>query len=146
MTQPAAPAPKYSPLARAGIAIAVIIGLIVLFNAVTGAIKKSSLASGASTGSSQEASDDREPVTFSGEGQTDTTKQPMSGDYSVSWQTLGDCYYGADLEDGGHDILSAEGVGSGTTNVYGLEPSEYYLQMITGPVPSCGWTITFTPA
>jgi hypothetical protein len=33
----------------------------------------------------------------------------------------------------------------GDTNLYNLEATEYYIDMITGPAPGCPWTVTFTP-
>lgn len=75
----------------------------------------------------------------------------LNGDYSVNWKTLGSCYYSATLKSGGDglsdpDAFTADNEASGTNNVYGLKAAEYYLDVTTGPVPSCGWTVTLTPA
>jgi hypothetical protein len=87
-----------------------------------------------------------DPITFSLEGDGNSAKVFMQGDYSLSWQTAGDCVYYADLEDGGGSLFSASAATSGSGFVYGLSGAEYYVQMITGPAPDCGWSVTFTPA
>jgi len=84
------------------------------------------------------------PVSFTLAGDGNTAKAEMGGDYSFEWETAGDCYYGADLEDGHESLFTADGATSGTGYVYGLDPGKYYVEMITGPAPGCGWTITFT--
>lgn len=38
-------------------------------------------------------------------------------------------------------ILDANESKTGTTNAYGLEPGQYYIQAISG----CDWTLTLTP-
>lgn len=79
-----------------------------------------------------------------------SAKTALRGDYAVSWKTLGDCYYSADLraEDSSlraKTVFTADKVGSGTGNVYGLSADEYFLHVITGPAPGCGWSVTLTP-
>ncbi|WP_160664984.1 hypothetical protein [Pseudarthrobacter sp. ATCC 49987] len=78
-------------------------------------------------------------------------KFALKGSYSVTWTTLGSCYYSATLktEDrpvGGETAFSALHEASGTGNIYGLKAAAYYLDVITGPAPNCGWTVTLTPA
>lgn len=87
-------------------------------------------------------------VTFAAEGEGSSAQAVLSGDYVITWQTFGDCYYSADLE-GGSDFLppqvfTASTATSGTNNVYDLDDGEYYVEVITGPAPGCGWTVTFT--
>ena len=93
----------------------------------------------------------RAAVTLSGDGEMTSKKVLLTGDYSVSWKTLGSCYYSATLKSGGNglsdpDAFTADNEASGTNNLYGLKAAEYYLDVTTGPVPSCGWTVTLTPA
>jgi hypothetical protein len=90
-------------------------------------------------------------VTLSGDGEMKSKRVALKGDYSVSWKTLGSCYYSADLESGsgsglGESVFTAsDRPTSGTNNVYGLEAGNYYLDVITGPAPRCGWSATLTP-
>ncbi|WP_234752504.1 acyltransferase family protein [Arthrobacter ramosus] len=89
-------------------------------------------------------------VTISGDGQMASKKVALKGDYSVSWKTLGSCYYSATLKSGADSLrdpeaFTADHEASGTNNVYGLKATDYYLDVITGPAPSCGWTVTMTP-
>lgn len=88
-------------------------------------------------------------VTLSGDGKMKSKKVPLKGDYSISWKTLGSCYYSADLENGGawgESVFTAsDRPHSGTSNVYGLDAADYYLDVITGPAPKCGWSVTLTP-
>lgn len=87
---------------------------------------------------------EREPVTVGADGDGNSEKFILTGDYKVVWETFGDCFYGADLEDGGGSLFSASDVTAGETFVYGVDGS-YYVQMITGPAPNCGWSVTFEP-
>lgn len=87
-------------------------------------------------------------VTLSGDGKMNSKKVTLEGDYGVSWTTLGSCYYSADLKDGGawgKSVFTADEALSGTGNVYGLQATDYYLDVITGPAPGCGWSVTLTP-
>lgn len=79
-----------------------------------------------------------------------SAKTPLSGDYAVTWKTLGDCYYNADLRAkdtslGAKTVFTAAKAGSGTGNVYDLNADDYFLRVITGPAPGCGWSVTLTP-
>lgn len=88
-------------------------------------------------------------VTLSGDGEMKSKKVRMEGDYSVKWKTMGSCYYSADLENGGNRgesvFTASDRPHSGTGNVYGLAAAEYHLDVITGPAPGCGWSVTLTP-
>ena len=90
----------------------------------------------------------QEIVTFSGEGELNTDKVSMAGDYAVSWETFASCYYSAEVEGdsgGGEQAFTASDPYVGSNNIYGLAADSYYLQVITGPAPDCGWSVTFTP-
>lgn len=94
----------------------------------------------------QPTPDTREPVTLSGEGEGATAKVALAGDYVVSWSTAGSCFYSASLDgDVAQEVFSASAATTGTNNVYGIPAGDHYLDVITGPAPSCGWTATFTP-
>jgi hypothetical protein len=87
-------------------------------------------------------------ATFAGDGNGTSAPQPLAaGDYKIEWSTLGDCYYGADVEsDSSTDqAFTADTIGTGTNYVYGLAGGDYRLEVITGPAPSCGWSATFSP-
>lgn len=89
-------------------------------------------------------------VTLSGDGEMNSKKVALNGDYSVDWKTLGSCYYSATLKTGegttgGETAFNAYHEASGTGNIYGLKSADYYLHVITGPAPSCGWSATLTP-
>jgi hypothetical protein len=75
-------------------------------------------------------------------------KVALEGDYVVSWTTLGSCYYSADLvvgDSSGKTAFTATEALSGTGNIYDLKAADYYLRVITGPAPRCGWSVTLTP-
>lgn len=87
-------------------------------------------------------------ATLSGGGNMNSEKISLKGNYGISWTTLGSCYYSATLiRDGrrGESAFTASDALSGTGNVYGLEAGDYHLDVITGPAPNCGWSVTFTP-
>ena len=90
------------------------------------------------------------PITLTGEGEMNSAKTALRGDYAVDWKTLGDCYYSADLRAketslDAKTVFTAAKAGSGTGNVYGLNADDYFLKVITGPSPDCGWSVTLTP-
>lgn len=86
-------------------------------------------------------------VTWQGDGQMDSDVAHLAGNYRLDWETLGDCFYAGDLEGGRlrPSVVSSNGIGTGTTNLQDLAPGDYYLQMITGPSPDCGWKVTLSP-
>ena len=87
-------------------------------------------------------------VTVSAEGDGNSAPFELEGgDYLASVQIGGDCYYGIDLEplaDGvrSKDIGTWDEAGFGENYLYGVEGGSYYVQAITGPVPSCPWSVT----
>jgi hypothetical protein len=88
-------------------------------------------------------------VTLAGDGEMNSKKVALEGDYAISWKTLGDCYYSASLKGGdtliGPSAFTADAVTSGTGNIYDLKATDYYLDVITGPAPTCGWSVTLAP-
>lgn len=89
--------------------------------------------------------DARQPVTWEGQGDGSSARAALEGDYAVAWETFGDCTYYGDLEDGGEDLFSASDITTGTNYIYGIAAGEYYIDVITGPAPGCGWKVTLTP-
>lgn len=86
-----------------------------------------------------------DPVNLTGEGETTTAPFELQGDYRVAWTTAGDCYYNVDLEGGlGTSLFTADTPTTGETFVYDTAGT-YYLDVITGPAPGCGWSVTFDP-
>lgn len=87
----------------------------------------------------------RSIVNFSGEGETiGTEKRILGGDYKISWETFGNCYYSADLSSG-ESLFTAGDLASSNSYLYDLAEGEYFLKVITGPVPNCPWQISFLP-
>jgi hypothetical protein len=100
----------------------------------------------ASPTSSQESATARATITCAGTGDGNSAKQPLSGDYQVTLDALGDCFYGGDLEgSGSEDLPTIMKSGTVTSSLYGISAGDYYVDMITGPSPGCGWTLTLTP-
>ena len=94
------------------------------------------------------ASAPQDTVTLSGDGELSTNKVHMAGDYVVSWETFASCYYSADVKgdsSGSEQAFSANDPFVGSNNIYGLPADDYYLKVITGPAPMCGWSVTLTP-
>lgn len=88
-----------------------------------------------------------QPRALSAGGEQTTASFPLAGgDYTAAYSFGGECYYSVDLEASG-SVSAGTGNGpvEGTTNVYGLRPGDYHLQVITGPDPDCPWTVTLTP-
>lgn len=89
-------------------------------------------------------------VTLSGGGEVNTDPFLLEGgNYKVTYNFSGsDCFYGAFLQPtnndnaSGHSIASGTGPFSGETNLYDVDPTEYYIQLIGGQ--NCPWTITLT--
>jgi hypothetical protein len=87
----------------------------------------------------------RSVVNFSGEGETiGTEKRILGGDYKISWETFGKCYYAADLSSG-ESLFTAGDLASSNSYLYELVEGEYFLNVNTGPVPNCPWQISFVP-
>ncbi len=127
---------------------AIAIGVIVVVLAVGSALirPKPSSTSDAPSSSTQQHADDRQSVTMAADGDGNSAQFHLEGDYAVSWQTTGDCSYYADLEGASHEgLFSASAAATGDGFVYSMPAGNYYVQMITGPVPRCPWTVTLTP-
>jgi hypothetical protein len=80
------------------------------------------------------------------------------GNYTVSWTATDrsgaysvGCYHGGTLEAVdksqfffemiGNDMVDAGSSSSGSTELYGVRPGSYYLDMSSG----CDWVVTITP-
>jgi len=88
--------------------------------------------------------DGRVAVVFEAQGGGKTAPQEMAGDYAVSWETFGTCYYSAELDDEfSFDILTVHGVTSGTNYLYDIPAGSHFVEMMTGP--ACGWRAEFAP-
>jgi hypothetical protein len=101
-------------------------------------------------GSTSDAAPGEDVVTVNGPG--DQNSEPFvlkGGDYAVSYNFSGDCFYGAFLSrtvDGNpvEDIASGSGPLQGETNLFALAPQEYFVDMTANNSDGCPWTITFT--
>jgi hypothetical protein len=88
-----------------------------------------------------------QPLTWKGQGQQSTSVfQLAGGDYTETWRFSGACFYGGNLnpKDGspGQTLGSGMGPVSGSDNLYNVAAGTYYIEMISGPPPSCPWTFT----
>ncbi len=87
-----------------------------------------------------------ETVTLSGDGDGNTAPFELAGgDYYVTLTTRGPCYYAVDLNplpDGRRTSLPRmDEAGQADTYLYGVEAGRYYVSVITGPPPRCGWEL-----
>ncbi|MDY0910893.1 DUF2510 domain-containing protein [Microbacterium sp. CFBP9034] len=90
--------------------------------------------------------DRRATVVWEGQGEGASAKAILEGDYVVTWEAVGSCYYSATLDDEAFEnVFTASDAATGTNNLYGLEAGEHFVSVITGPAPDCGWRVTFTP-
>jgi hypothetical protein len=93
-----------------------------------------------------------EPIVQSGVGvQLTAPFEVPAGDYAVHYAFSDDCYYSSNLVPVGGETYDGFDLGSGTgpvegdTYAYGVEAGEYYIDLNTGPAPSCPWEFTLTP-
>ena len=83
-------------------------------------------------------------IRLSGTGQTNTDPFVLkAGSYKATLKVTGPCFYFTSLEStaGGsslNTIANATAKETVTSNLYGVKAGEYYVQVITGPAPSCG--------
>jgi hypothetical protein len=61
--------------------------------------------------------------------------------------TTGGCYYAFDIDDTAdgatqENLGSHDGADSTSTRIYAVPSGTYFLDVITGPSPSCPWTVT----
>lgn len=88
------------------------------------------------------------PITVSGTGISNSDPfQLNGGDYHIAWTATPDhdigCYHGASLaptvgtgsEHLVNELLDSAAPMTGTTNVYGMEPGQYYINASSG----CAW-------
>jgi hypothetical protein len=91
-----------------------------------------------------------ESVTFSAQGQQTSAPQNLrGGNYKVHYVFGGDCAYYASLKGVSNgvdklDLATGSSKTAGDTYAYGLPSGAVYIDMNTGPSPSCPWTITLT--
>jgi hypothetical protein len=96
----------------------------------------------------------RKAVTVSGKGISKSKTFNLAGDYEVTWTAQADshvgCYHGASLarKDGEYvdgtlvnEIFKDAKKHTGTTNLYGLDATAYYVDASSG----CSWSFTFAP-
>lgn len=91
------------------------------------------------------AANSEAPQSFSGEGEQRTPPFQLNAQsYQTSVNVGGDCFYAFDLRhlDGS---LAAGLDRAEASNLYGIEPGEYYLEVTTGPAPGCPWSVSLTP-
>jgi hypothetical protein len=85
--------------------------------------------------------------TLTGTGANKTESFRLNGDYTVTLNTASDCYYGFSIDrtsDGNMEehLGSHDGADSTSTRIYAVPSDSYFVDVITGPSPSCPWTVT----
>lgn len=87
-------------------------------------------------------------VELSGEGDEVTPSFELNGgSYLVEWSFDAECSYSAWLEDDRgpvEQLANADGPASGETHVHGVDPGEYFVDMIADNSTGCPWSITLT--
>ena len=143
MTAPLTPSKPF-PWQRGVIAL----GVLLVIGLIWGATRSDPQAPSVSSVPTASA-DTRLPVALSGDGEANSEKVEMHGDYSFVFEVTGSCYYSADLNpDEGRAVsvfTASDQPQTGDGYVYDLD-GIYYLRMITGPSPACGWSISFSPS
>jgi hypothetical protein len=86
-------------------------------------------------------------TTLKGTGEKSTNPFQLNGDYAVVIRTSGDCYYAFDIDrtSDGHtqeSLGSHDGEDDTATRIYAVPSGSYFIDVITGPSPSCPWTVT----
>jgi hypothetical protein len=129
------------------------IGVVAVLGLVFGSDLLDSLDSGPTTfdevsptlgGSSEQVSVSR---TLEGGGERATEAFRLEGDYVVTITTGSDCFYGFDLDNADtsrteESLGLMDEPGSMTTNLFAIPSGRYFIDVITGPAPSCPWTVT----
>lgn len=92
-----------------------------------------------------------ESVTLEADGDRTTDIFRLSGgDYTVTYNYSGDCFYGPSLESHDEDFAKQESLPSGSgpvsgeDNLFNVAPSDYFIDMISGSPPDCPWSVTLT--
>lgn len=90
-------------------------------------------------------------ISISGVGEENSDPFVLGGgDYAVSYNFSGTCQYGAFLEPTNNDNIFGESIAngggpiSGETNLFDIDPTEYFVNMIANTSQGCPWTVTFT--
>lgn len=102
-------------------------------------------------GSISDAPVGADSISISGSGEENSDPFVLGGgDYAVSYNFSGTCQYGAFLEPTNNDnifgesIANGDGPISGETNLFDIDPTEYFVNMIANTSQGCPWTVTFT--
>lgn len=74
-----------------------------------------------------------------------------AGRYKATFSFKAGCAYYVDLRDVKDEVPSmsvgtGDGPVDGTNNLYAVPAGEYYLNVNTGPVPECPWSVALTSA
>ena len=85
------------------------------------------------------------PASVTGSDSSNTAPFRLSGDYVVTAAaTSSECgfFWGGTLKSTDPKTFVYEQIPDGTTNLYGLDDGEYYVE---ASASRCSWSITFTP-
>lgn len=88
-------------------------------------------------------------ISVEGQGDGATRSFDLSGgSYDVTTQVGNDCFYSFTLKDPAdgsrvESITTMSEPGSTTVSMHGIDPGTYYVDVITGPAPSCPWEQTW---
>lgn len=90
----------------------------------------------------------QDPVTVSSQGDGNSAPFELAaGDYVASITFGADCAYYLDLEPTpddrrDHEVGNSSEAQEQVNYLYGVEEGRYYIRAITGPAPSCPWSVT----
>jgi hypothetical protein len=94
---------------------------------------------------SNTASNPSDRIVLEGKGDGATRSFSLGGgSYAVTTEVGNDCFYSFTLKDPSdgsrvESITSMTEPGSTTVSLHGIDPGSYYVDVITGPAPSCPW-------
>jgi hypothetical protein len=93
---------------------------------------------------------ERKTITISATSKDHTKPVALSGSYAVHFTKTGDCSYVASIvsrDDPSQtrEVARTDKVAAVDASAEGLAAGYYFVQVITGPVASCGWSLTLTP-
>jgi hypothetical protein len=102
-------------------------------------------------GTTSDAAPGADTKTISGPGEQNSDPFVLEGgDYEVSYNFSGNCTYFSSLRATNRDLFIHESIAdgdgplSGTTNVYDIPPTEYFIEVLATSSNECPWTITLT--
>lgn len=92
----------------------------------------------------------RKPITLSATSKGLTKPIALSGSYAVHFVKTGKCSYVASIvstSDPAHttELARTEKAAVVDARADALAPGRYFVEVITGPVKTCGWKLTLTP-